>query len=383
MLSRLPVILALLASLAFTQDTDFREWMLPNFSKLEAKVESINTGEVHLIDRAGQSHALPFRELTPEDQLEVMRQTGWGRVWQDNTGKFKFIGDLVSVGDKSVLLENVDGEQITVDFERLSKTDQQYAKDRKQTTEDSLPETFSAKVVGVHDGDTVTLLLNQKQFKVRLDGIDAPEIGQAYGDKAKRHLSSLVAGKTVKGQRLGGDKYGRNICKLGVDKPVGSVNLNMVEQGLAWHYVKYSTDRALADAQIIAKREKRNLWSESGPIPPWDWRKMSSADRKNFLLGNSANKLEPTAEKPAEEKAAAPMQPLVTTPPATEPTEPAAKPPAPTEPAAKPEEKLSHWLNTSNNTRHNSGCRWYSNTKKGRKCSASEGHACGQCGGCP
>ncbi|MFN9184786.1 MAG: hypothetical protein ACK6DN_17110, partial [Planctomycetota bacterium] len=67
--SRLPVVFPILASLAFAPNTDFWEWMLPNFSKLEAKIESFNSGEVVLVDRGGKTKFLPLREFRPDDWL--------------------------------------------------------------------------------------------------------------------------------------------------------------------------------------------------------------------------------------------------------------------------------------------------------------------------
>ncbi len=128
------------------------------------------------------------------------------------------------------------------------------------------------RVVGVHDGDTVTCLdeSNQQQ-KVRLAEIDAPEIGQDYGKVSREALAEMVFGKTVEVTEDGKDRYGRWIGHLtvnGVD-----VNRQMVAGGNAWHYEDYSRDTSLAALQSQAQSQRLGLWAQSNPVPPWDFRK--------------------------------------------------------------------------------------------------------------
>jgi endonuclease YncB( thermonuclease family) len=128
------------------------------------------------------------------------------------------------------------------------------------------------RVVGVHDGDTVTCLddSNQQQ-KVRLAEIDAPEIGQDYGKVSREALAEMVFGKTVEVTEDGKDRYGRWIGHLssnGVD-----VNRQMVATGNAWHYVDYSRDTSLAALQSQAQSQRLGLWAQPSPVAPWDYRK--------------------------------------------------------------------------------------------------------------
>lgn len=130
-----------------------------------------------------------------------------------------------------------------------------------------------AEVVGVTDGDTLTAIVNDRQIKVRLNGIDAPEKKQAFGDASKRALSDLVFGQRVSIVPLGKDRWGRTIAEVFT---VGGrrVGLAMVSQGMAWHFVRYApTDLPLADAEKAARAGKRGLWAEGAPVPPWEWRK--------------------------------------------------------------------------------------------------------------
>ena len=128
------------------------------------------------------------------------------------------------------------------------------------------------RVVGVHDGDTVTCLdeSNQQQ-KVRLAEIDAPEIGQDYGKVSREALAEMVFGKTVEVTEDGKDRYGRWIGHLssnGVD-----VNRQMIATGNAWHYEDYSRDTSLAALQAQAQSQRLGLWAQPNPVAPWDFRK--------------------------------------------------------------------------------------------------------------
>jgi endonuclease YncB( thermonuclease family) len=128
------------------------------------------------------------------------------------------------------------------------------------------------RVVGVHDGDTVTCLdeSNQQQ-KVRLAEIDSPEIGQDYGKVSREALAEMVFGKTVEVTEDGKDRYGRwigHISANGVD-----VNRQMIATGNAWHYEDYSRDASLAALQSQAQAQRLGLWAQPAPVAPWDYRK--------------------------------------------------------------------------------------------------------------
>jgi micrococcal nuclease len=150
----------------------------------------------------------------------------------------------------------------------------------------SMPEgkTVAARCVGVSDGDTITLLVESKagnrQVKIRLDAIDAPEIGQPFGRQAKRTLSEMVYGKDCHVESMGEDKYGRTIGRITVDGK--NVNLAMLEAGMAWHYKKYDQRAELANQENSAREVRVGLWADASAIPPWHWRKMSKSEREEF-----------------------------------------------------------------------------------------------------
>jgi micrococcal nuclease len=136
--------------------------------------------------------------------------------------------------------------------------------------------SIEGRVVGVHDGDSATLLTHKKsEVKIRLEGIDAPELKQPFGTVSKQALSNLIFGKDVSVRVTGRDRYGRTLGRISV----GATDINhaMVAAGMAWHYEKYSKDPKLAAAQVVAITARRGLWGGSTPVPPWEWRKSPKA----------------------------------------------------------------------------------------------------------
>ena len=127
------------------------------------------------------------------------------------------------------------------------------------------------RVVGVHDGDTLTGLDEARtQFKIRLDAIDAPEIKQPFGQASKKALADKVFGKDVVVVAKTKDRYGRTVGHIMLGKR--DINLEMLEEGMAWHYEKYDHNKRMREAEQTARAAKRGLWAEVDSVPPWDWR---------------------------------------------------------------------------------------------------------------
>jgi endonuclease YncB( thermonuclease family) len=132
---------------------------------------------------------------------------------------------------------------------------------------------FTGRVVKVADGDTITVLNGTRQVKIRLNCIDAPENGQSFGNRAKQFMSSLVFGNEVMIQEHGLDKYGRTIGDVRLSDGM-NVNREIVKAGLAWWYRRYCPDdQTLRGLEEEAKNDKRGLWRDQTPVPPWSWRK--------------------------------------------------------------------------------------------------------------
>lgn len=142
----------------------------------------------------------------------------------------------------------------------------------------SVAEMISGRVVGITDGDTITLLDQEHiQHKIRLSGIDAPEKKQPYGQVAKKTLSDCAYNQSAQVEASSTDRYQRKIGKVivnGVD-----CNLRQVKLGMAWHYKKYINEQPVddretyADAQIKAMVDHAGLWAGAEAIPPWEFRK--------------------------------------------------------------------------------------------------------------
>jgi endonuclease YncB( thermonuclease family) len=131
--------------------------------------------------------------------------------------------------------------------------------------------TWQGEVVGVSDGDTISVMHHGKGEKVRLYGIDCPEKSQAFGKRAKQFTSDMVFGKTVEVKPVTTDRYGRTIAWVYVNG--SSLNEDLLTAGLAWHYKRYSSESHLAELEIGARRQKVGLWSDPHAVPPWDFRR--------------------------------------------------------------------------------------------------------------
>ena len=204
--------------------------------------------------------------------------------------------------------------------------------------------SFEGRVASVTDGDTLTILNGKKRLRVRLYGIDAPELTQSSGTKAKQALSKLVHRKTVSVERKGTDGFGRTLAIL----KVGDVNVNqqMLADGWAWHIIaeqfEYSqqtsqgskSELSLSELMTQSQSRRLGLWADEDPVTPWKYRAQ---------LERAYHQLRPTP-------------PRTTT-------------------------ATSYWLNTSSNVRHNNRCQHFRNTISGRPCTAGEGTPCQNCGG--
>ena len=132
-------------------------------------------------------------------------------------------------------------------------------------------ERLEGKVVGVHDGDTLTLLVaGNKTLRVRMAQIDAPESQQAFGQKSKQSLSDMAFNKYALVDKEAVDRYGRIVGTVFVDDL--NVNRKQVEQGMAWAYRQYVHDNTLLQLEANAKQAGIGLWADPNPVPPWEYR---------------------------------------------------------------------------------------------------------------
>ena len=143
----------------------------------------------------------------------------------------------------------------------------------KSSSQPSSDNTTTYKVIGVKDGDTFELLYEQNSFVVRFSHIDCPEKKQPFGQKAKQFVSDICFGKYVTLKHY--NKYDRNHRLIAEVILEDGTNLNklLVENGLAWHYKKYSKDEVYANLENEARLNKKGLWADTNPTAPWEWRK--------------------------------------------------------------------------------------------------------------
>lgn len=141
-------------------------------------------------------------------------------------------------------------------------------------------EVLIGRVIAVADGDTVTVLdASRQQHRIRLVGIDAPERGQAFGNRARQHLADRVFQREVQVEYDKRDRYGRILGKIVLDGE--DINLMMVRDGMAWHYRQFQRDQRPADRALYADAERearaagRGLWAEAHPQPPWEFRRQN------------------------------------------------------------------------------------------------------------
>lgn len=132
--------------------------------------------------------------------------------------------------------------------------------------------SWSGKCVGVSDGDTIRVLNLGKAQRIRLFGVDCPEKGQPFGQRARQFTASLVFGKVVIVEPVTRDRYGRVVAWVSADGT--SLNHELVKEGLAWWYRRHAAKRKdLERLEEHARTAEIGLWSMTDPVPPWEFRR--------------------------------------------------------------------------------------------------------------
>lgn len=141
----------------------------------------------------------------------------------------------------------------------------------------------SGKVVSVHDGDTLTVIVDRQQVRVRLIDIDAPELRQPFGTRSRQSLSNLCFGKTAALDVRGRDRYKRTLAR--VSCAGADANAEQVRRGFAWTFVRYARpDSPLFMLEKEARSAQRGLWQDPYPVAPWEWRRsIRESSRAGFL----------------------------------------------------------------------------------------------------
>lgn len=139
---------------------------------------------------------------------------------------------------------------------------------------------ISGKVYEVIDGDTYDIITKQQQkYRVRMEGIDAPERGMRFYKESKNFLSALALGKQVRVRWSKSDRSKRLIA-FSFLADGRELSHEMIKAGWAWHFTKYNKDSDLAALQRTARLRRLGLWADPNPVPPWDYRKSRRSPRK-------------------------------------------------------------------------------------------------------
>ena len=143
-------------------------------------------------------------------------------------------------------------------------------------------ETLEGKVIRISDGDTITLLVDHRQVRIRLVEIDAPESAQPFGRRSRDSLAELCAGRFARVIWSEMDRYGRTLGRVwcgGVD-----ANAEQVRRGMAWVFDRYVTDRSLYAVQESARAARLGLWSDPSPMAPWEWRRIKGKTERRRVF---------------------------------------------------------------------------------------------------
>ncbi len=135
--------------------------------------------------------------------------------------------------------------------------------------------TLEGLVVGVTDGDTITVLVEKKPVKIRIAKIDAPESKQPYGTRSKQALSDLCYLVVAEVEVVDRDHYRRPVGRV---RCAGrDVATEQVRSGMAWVFERYSAANSpLYPLQAEARAARRGLWADRAPVAPWEWRRSNN-----------------------------------------------------------------------------------------------------------
>ncbi len=126
--------------------------------------------------------------------------------------------------------------------------------------------------MSIHDGDTLTVVIDRRQVRVRLTDIDAPELGQPFGTRSRQSLSEMCFGKQAMLEVRGQDRYRRTLARVtcaGTD-----ASAEQVRRGYAWTFTRYARSSSpLYALENEARMNHRGLWADPASIPPWEWRR--------------------------------------------------------------------------------------------------------------
>ncbi len=189
------------------------------------------------------------------------------REW--TSGQYKTAAQFLGLKDGIVKLQKQPSGTADVPLERLAAEDREFVKQHIRIN--AAENVMVARVTSVPDGDTITVVDEEKrEHKVKLKGIDAPELGQVFGDKARQALESLLLGKTpwIESHEIDRDGFVKG--KVYLEGQL--INLHMLGEGLAWHQKVEEASPRFRNAELVARTNRVGLWINESPAPPWEFR---------------------------------------------------------------------------------------------------------------
>ena len=129
----------------------------------------------------------------------------------------------------------------------------------------------NGNVIKVFDGDSFLVKSGRRTIEIRMDSVDAPEYSQSYGQFCKAGLAAKILNREIRFRQTDTDRYGRIVAVVYLENR--NINREIVSDGCAWAYRKYLRDNQLIGLEQQARRNKKALWSDKKPIPPWLYRK--------------------------------------------------------------------------------------------------------------
>jgi endonuclease YncB( thermonuclease family) len=188
--------------------------------------------------------------------------------------------------------------------------------------------TLVGKVEKVDEGDLFTLVNMNRSIKIRLLGVDAPEVNQPFADVSREHLAQLVLHKFVVVQYSGLGPNNNIVGKV----LIGELDIcaQMIRDGAAWYsdtdagYLSPEDRDTYSGSEQAARSERRGIWGEATPIAPWEFRRLekeknlftpaqsakrpgaSSSSNNLNATASSATKVQPTSEEYSEWKTLVP-----------------------------------------------------------------------------
>lgn len=138
---------------------------------------------------------------------------------------------------------------------------------------------FVARVVTVHEGDRLTIRHDGRSEIIYLQDVDCPELKQPHGKQAKHAMAAYVGNRDVVVRSLKRDRHGRATAEIFLQDG-RNVGHELVKEGLAWSRPDTSQGQSLGEVEQLARAEKKGLWSEPNPVPPWEWKLPKNTSRK-------------------------------------------------------------------------------------------------------